>query len=252
MHGTMLTWFEGSLVNNWSNSWVMQETPKNPWFCVILCMKSNLQVVFNHRWVLKHNCRKQLALNWLKSIPERNEKWSNSGCGYPWSFVGPLCWQRKMEVSLCCFLFSWKTKIKVSVRIFQDYLWGYLSLWMLGNGDVLQAATLSFTLLRGQESRSEVLPSLLLSCSLSLLTSYELFFLLGCCRQSGDLAHLEGQFPKRQRTYGLSGLLFAGKICLGTPLRIELVVRTLKFRWEHCWLALMDFSIFCISSAIWL
>lgn len=99
---------------------------------------------------------------------------------------------------------------------------------MLGNGDVLQAATFSFALVRGQETH--LLPSLLsvflyilLVCSLSLLTLCELFFLLGCCRQFGGLPHLEGQFPKRQRTYGLSRLVFGAKIC--TPLRIELIVR---------------------------
>lgn len=133
------------------------------------------------------------------------------------------------------------------------YLWGHFSLWMLGNEDVFQAAILSFTLVR----RSDVLPSLLsvflympLGCSLSLLTSYELFFLLGCCRQLGCLTHLEAQFPKRQRTYGLSRLLFGGKICFGTPLRTELIVWTWKFRWEHCCFVLVDFSIFCITSAM--
>lgn len=107
------------------------------------------------------------------------------------------------------------------------------------------------------ESRSDVLPSLLsvflhmlLSCSLSILTSCELFFLLGCYSQFGYLTHLEGQFPKRQRLYGISRLVFGGKICLSTPLRTELIVRTLKFRWEHCCFALVDFSIFCITSAI--
>lgn len=122
---------------------------------------------------------------------------------------------------------------------------------MLGNGDVLQAAIFSFALVRGQESRSDVLPSLLsvflymlLSCLLSLLTSCEPFFLLGY------LTYLEGQFPKRQRSYGLSRLVFDGKICLSTTLRIELIVRTLKFRLEHCCFTLVGFSIFCLTSAM--
>lgn len=135
-------------------------------------------------------------------------------------------------------LFSWKQSDKASPRIFQDCLWGHFSLWMLADGDVLQAAIFSFALAGGQESRWAVLPSLLsvflymLGCSLFPLTS------LSCSAFWGAAVGVPGslgrQLPGRQRTWSKQ-VGFAGKICLSTPLRIELLgrieiqVRTLLF-----------------------
>lgn len=119
---------------------------------------------------------------------------------------------------------------KASTRIFQAYLWGHVNLWMLGNGDVLQAAIFSFV--RGQESRLDGLPSVLsdflytlLGCSLSLLTPYELFFFWGAADSLGTWLTWKASFLRGREHMVWVGWYLVVRFVLVPPLRVELIVR---------------------------